>query len=88
VRLASTLTKFELDIMDVGELAAEVVEKKKVEKIEELEGITPEIVSKLATANMISPEQLKGLGMKDLMTVEGITEEEAHMIVEAMKKVA
>lgn len=88
VRLASRLTDFELDIMDVGELAGEVVEKKKVEKLEELEGITPEIVSKLATANMISPEQLKGLGMKDLMTVEGITEEEAHMIVEAMKKVA
>lgn len=88
VRLASRLTEYELDIMDVGELAGDVVEKKKVEKVEELEGITPEIVAKLAAANMISPEQLKGLGMKDLMTVEGITEEDANMIVEAMKKVA
>jgi N utilization substance protein A len=89
VRLASRLTDYELDIMDVGELSAgEVSEKKVVAGVAELEGITPEIVAKLTAANLAQTEQLKGLGPKDLKTIEGITEEEAALIVEAMKKVA
>jgi len=89
VRLASKLTEYELDILDVGELSpAEVSEKKAVANVSELEGITPEIVAKLTAANLAQTEQLKGLGTKDLLSIEGITEEEANKIVEAMKKVA
>lgn len=91
VRLASRLTEYELDIMDVGELKAEATKgeaKIKVENIAELQGITPEIVAKLTAANLMQVEQLKGLSAKDFMTVEGITEEEANLVAEAMKKVA
>lgn len=91
VRLASKLTGYELDIMDVGELGAAPgaeTEKEKVENIAELAGLTPEIIEKLAKANLSQVAQLHGLGMKDLMGIEGVTEEEAHLIVEAVKKVA
>lgn len=92
VRLASKLTGFELDVMDVGELGGAAAgaegEKKVVENIAELEGITPEIVEKLGKANLSQVGQLHGLSVKDLMGIEGITEDEANMIVEAVKKVA
>lgn len=90
VRLASRLTGYELDILDIGELtgAGETEAKKKVETIEELEGLTPELVQKLTSANLTQVQQLKGLGVKDLVTIEGITEEEATKLVEAVKKVA
>jgi N utilization substance protein A len=89
VRLASRLTGYELDILDIGELTqAEGAEaKKKVEKIEELEGLSPEIIVKLTTANLTQVEQLKGLSSKDLKSIEGITEEEATSVIEAVKKV-
>jgi transcription termination/antitermination protein NusA len=89
VRLASRLTNYELDILDVGDLSpAEVSDKKVVANVSELAGITPEIVAKLTAANLAQTEQLKGLGVKDLKSIEGITEEEANQIAEAMKKVA
>ncbi len=91
VRLASRLTGYELDIMDVGELAGApgaAPAKKKVEAVQDLEGLTPEIVAKLTAANLSQVEQLKGLSAKDLKTIEGISEEEAAAIVEAVKKVA
>jgi len=89
VRLASKLTHYELDIMDIGELAgAATGEKKKVETIQELEGLTPEIIAKLTTANLTQVAQLHGLSTKDLMGIEGVTEEEANLIVQAVKKVA
>ncbi len=92
VRLASKLTGFELDIMDVGELGAAQAgtadQKKTVENIGDLEGVTPEIVEKLAKANLSQVGQLHGLTTKDLMGIEGITEDEANLISEAVKKVA
>lgn len=91
VRLASKLTGYELDIMDVGELgaaAAAANEKKVVENIADLEGITPEIIEKLAKANLSQVGQLHGLSNKDLMGIEGVTEDEANLIVDAVKKVA
>lgn len=92
VRLASKLTGFELDIMDVGELGAApagaVDQKKTVENIGDLEGVTSEIVEKLAKANLSQVGQLHGLTTKDLMGIEGITEDEAELISEAVKKVA
>lgn len=92
VRLASKLTGFELDIMDVGELGAAPAgaadQKKTVENIGDLEGVTSEIVEKLAKANLSQVGQLHGLTTKDLMGIEGITEDEAELISEAVKKVA
>lgn len=88
VRLASRLTDYELDILDVGDLTPGEVEKDKVENIAELEGITIEIAQKLAMANLTLTEQLKGLGAKDLLGIEGITPEEAASVVKAIKKLA
>lgn len=90
VRLASRLTEYELDIMDVGELTAGAAGQQKVQAqtVQDLVGLTPEIIAKLAAANLVQVEQLKGLSVKDLMSIEGITEEEANLIVEEVKKVA
>ncbi len=88
VRLASILTGWELDIKDLNELADVVIEKKVVEHIADLEGISPEIVRKLEAANLTEVGQLKGLGEKDIVGLEGLTKDEAKMIVEAVKEVA
>ncbi len=88
VRLASRLTELELDIMDVADIvgspAAEI--KKKADTIQELPDLSQEIIAKLTTANLTQVEQLRGLGVKDLMGIEGITQEEANSIAEAVKK--
>lgn len=101
VRLASNLTGYEIDILDVkdlpaGEAAAagmpepaeaQAAPKEYVQKIEKLEGIAPELVAKLAIVNLTDVEQLKGLSAKDLTSIEGISEEDAQKITEAVKKV-
>lgn len=88
VRLASRLTGYELDIMDVGELGAGAAEiKPAIENVAELEGLAPKLVKKLEAASLTQVEQLKGLGAKDITGLEGITEEEAQAIVEAVKGV-
>lgn len=88
VSLASILTNFEIDIKDVAELEPAELKKKeakeKVEKIEDL-GLSPGIVEKLKIVNLTDVEQLKGLGIKDFVSIEGITKEEAKGIVEAVK---
>lgn len=90
VRLASILTGWELDIMDVSEMP-EAKQKAAEAKQEVLEvkslPITPESVEKLAKANLTLVSQIQGLSIKDFQDVEGITEEEAIAIVEALKKV-
>lgn len=101
VRLASYLTGYELDILDVSDLGekelaeagaaqtASVQPEKKLEVIAifDLPGLNQNIVKKLSTANLTQVEQIKGLSAKDLIAVEGITEEEAEQIVEIVKKV-
>lgn len=100
VRLASHLTGYEIDILDVKDLPEGAVgvsgeaapmappkEKEHVVKVENLEGMTPEIIAKLAAANLTDVEQLKGLSAKDFASIEGVTGEEAHAIAEALKKV-
>jgi N utilization substance protein A len=93
VRLASILTGWEIDVLDISELeggeAAKAAGegKAEVKEIKDL-GIAPELVEKLANANLTSIEQIKGLGAKDLASVEGIDEESAKAIEEAVKKVA
>lgn len=90
VRLASILTGWELDILDVSDMPEEKAkvakQKKEVMDIESL-GVSKDAVSKLATANLTLVEQVKGLTAKDLQDVEGITEEESEEIVAALKKV-
>ncbi|MBI2453806.1 transcription termination/antitermination protein NusA [Candidatus Peregrinibacteria bacterium] len=66
---------------------AQPKEKEHVVKIENLEGITPEMVAKLATANLTEVEQLKGLSAKDIASVEGMSEGDAQKIADAVKKV-
>lgn len=91
VRLASRLTEYELDIMDVGDLAAAAgqgQQKIQASTVQDLTALSPEIIAKLAAANLVQVEQLKGLSVKDFMSIEGITEEDANKIVEEVKKVA
>lgn len=88
VRLASILTGWELDIKDLSELSPKEIEKKMVEHIADLEGLSPEIVKKLEAASLTAVGQLKGLGEKDIVGLEGITKDEAKMIVAAVKEVA
>ncbi len=95
VRLASILTGWEIDILDISELtgeAAEAVAKKEAPTEEEkqtqtieLLNLAPEIAEKLTAANLTLIEQLKGLSVKDISQVEGIDEESAKAIIEAMK---
>lgn len=88
VRLASILTGWEIDIMDISEFEGtpHKEEKKEVKDVDAL-GLNPVLVEKLKTANLTLVEQLKGLSAKDLMEVEGIDEAGAQSIAEAVKKV-
>lgn len=91
VRLASHLTGWEIDIMDISECesvpgAPKADTKADIKNLEDL-GLDPAVVEKLKTANLTLVEQLKGLTAKDLTEVEGINEADASAIVEAIKKV-
>ena len=89
VRLASILTGWELDILDISEYKGSSTAKKKDENkdktIAEL-GLSEDIVQKLAAANLTQAEQLKGLSAKDFAQVEGIDEESAKLIEESLKQ--
>ncbi len=92
VRLASILTGWEIDILDVNDLDGKIVpkeektqEEKQTETVELL-NLPEEVVQKLQDANLTLIEQLKGLSKNDLAQVEGIDEEAAKQIVDAMKK--
>lgn len=84
VRLASILTGWELDIKDLSELTEKQVARKTVEHVADL-GIDAGIVAKLSAAGLTEVGQLKGLGEKDIVGLEGITEDEAKALVEAVK---
>ncbi len=98
VRLASILTGWEIDILDAVDAPVTVVKatpqqkaaaaaeaKPEVIMVTNL-GLSDEIVAKLAAVNLEQLEQLKGLSVKDFMSVEGITADEAKEIVDAVKK--
>ncbi|OGJ42751.1 transcription termination factor NusA [Candidatus Peregrinibacteria bacterium RIFCSPLOWO2_02_FULL_39_10] len=89
VRLASFLTGWEIDILDISEFEGGLPKaeaKLEANTVEEL-GIDPNLVEKLKTANLTLVEQLKGLTAKDLSAVEGIDEEGAKSIAAAVKKI-
>ncbi len=90
VRLASILTGWEIDILDISEYEGTPATKPAEEKIEaatvEELGLDPELVEKLNTANLTLVAQLKGLSAKDLSEVDGIDEEGAEQIAAAVKK--
>lgn len=89
VRLASELTGWEIDILDIGDLeekdAVKVKEEAKEMTVDDLE-LDEKVVEKLKAANLNLVEQLKGLSEKDIASVEGMEEEEAKIIVAAVKK--
>ncbi|MDP2642414.1 MAG: transcription termination factor NusA [Candidatus Peregrinibacteria bacterium] len=89
VRLASILTGWEIDILDISDLSPETKGEVKmmIENLSDL-GLADPIVEALSKANLTLVEQIKGLSAKDLMEVEGIDEPGAKQIVEALKKVA
>lgn len=99
VRLATRLTGKEIDILDLpdgmekeeiagggGAAAAPAVEKEQVMMIADLD-LSDAIKEKLTSVHLEQVGQVKGLSVKDLTQVEGITEEEAEQIVEAVKNV-
>jgi len=95
VRLASNLTGYEIDILDVKDLPEGATapapeapkEREHVEKLENLEGVTPQMIASLAAVNITEIEQLKGLTAKDLSSIDGIDDEAAATIVSAIRKV-
>ena len=95
VRLASRLTGWEVDILDIepgmAESSAEggtapIQKKEEVMMVSGLD-LPEEIKEKLTAVNLEQVEQLKGLSVKDFMSVEGISEEEANLIVDVIKSV-
>lgn len=92
VRLASILTGFEVDILDIAEYSGGTKEAEKAgeEKIAASEvadlGLEESVVKALQEANLNLVSQLKGLSAKDLAEVDGIDEESAGTIVAAVKK--
>jgi transcription termination/antitermination protein NusA len=92
VRLASILTGWEIDILDIGDYEgspatkkADVEEKIEAHTVEEL-GLNESLVEQLNIANLTLVAQLKGLSAKDLSEIEGIDKEGAEAIAAAVKK--
>ena len=101
VRLASKLIGYEVDILDAVNLSDDEKEKlgssvptaeatkSKKEEVAEVSslGIDDKYIAALEEANLTQVVQLKGLTAADLATIEGIDEEGAEAIHEALKKV-
>lgn len=92
VRLASNLTGWELDIMDIGDMKTTEtsdeaeVEKKEATLVEELD-LSKTIIKKLQDSNLSQVAQLKGLSAKDFEELDGIGAAGAEKIVQAVKNV-
>lgn len=93
VRLASILTGWEIDILDISEYEGSEAAKQKAAEADKIEaqtvdqlGVDEALVEALKEANLNLVEQLKGLSAKDLAEVDGIDEEGAKAIAAAVKK--
>lgn len=84
VRLASQLTGWEIDILDTEGGANQAQSQSEQTKMVSDLNISNEIKEKLINAGLEQAEQLAGLSAKDLMQVEGISEEEAMSVVSAI----
>ncbi|MBA4336484.1 transcription termination/antitermination protein NusA [bacterium] len=88
VRLASELTGWEIDILDISDLddkeAAKAADEEKVQTIDGLK-LKKSVLTKLKAANLTLIEQLKGLTVKDLASIEGIDKKSAEEIFAAVK---
>lgn len=89
VRLASILTGWEIDILDIGDFEGKTTKEAKpaVENVADLE-LDEALVKSLTDANLALVEQLKGLTKKDLAEIDGIDEDGAKAVFDALKKVA
>ncbi|MBU1151941.1 transcription termination/antitermination protein NusA, partial [Patescibacteria group bacterium] len=91
VRLASILTNWEIDVLDVSDMdeakkeEKEAKEEAKAKEVKDLD-LNKKLIEKLEAANLSSVEQIKGLSAKDFAEVEGIDEKGAKAIYEALKK--
>ncbi|MBT4917167.1 transcription termination/antitermination protein NusA [Candidatus Peregrinibacteria bacterium] len=90
VRLASILTGWEIDILDIGDFEGTEPKPEKKEEVANIEDLklSEDLIAKLSDANLTLVEQLKGLSAKDLTEVDGIDEDGGKEIVAAIKKVA
>lgn len=91
VRLASILTGWEIDILDIGDFEGTAKPKKKKVENKELTladiNIDPNLVEKLTDANITLVQQVKGLSVKDFTEIDGIDEAGAKAIVKAVKAI-
>lgn len=91
VRLASQLTGWEIDIMDIGDLDEKEAAKVAQEKIKEMTvndlELDADVVEKLKAANLTLVAQLKGLTQKDLASIDGIDEDASKLIHKAIKAI-
>ena len=90
VRLASSLTGLELDILDMtekeGGIPVKKIEKSKTLSIADLD-LDEKIIESLSAANITLIEQVKGLTAKDFTDIEGIDEGASEAIITALSKV-
>jgi transcription termination/antitermination protein NusA len=90
VRLASILTGWEIDILDISDFEGKAKKdeaKPTVENVADLK-LDEKLVESLTAANLALVEQLKGLTKKDLAEIDGIDEDGAKAVFDALKKVA
>jgi len=91
VRLASNLTGWEIDILDIGDYegAASKPKAKKKEENKSMEvnelDISKKVITSLEVANLKLVEQIKGLSAKDFAEIDGIGEKGAKSIEDALK---
>lgn len=90
VRLASKLTGYEIDILDISDLEEKIMTDKtdvpslkEGLKISDISGLSLNISEKLNAANLSLVSQIKGLKSKDLQDV-GLSEEEADQLIKAI----
>ncbi len=89
VRLASILTGWEIDILDISDFEGKPTKEAKpeVENVADLD-LDKKLIKSLTDANLALVEQLKGLTKKDLAEIDGIDEDGAKTVFDALKKVA
>ena len=84
------MTGWEIDILDISDFEGKPTKetaKPVVENVADLK-LDKKLVKSLTDANLALVEQLKGLTKKDLAEIDGIDEDGAKAVFDALKKVA